>query len=220
VSLESPLRDGNGPHFELIETLRWEPETGFLRRDRHLARLAASATQFGFAHDPARLDRVLREAVAGATEPQRVRLVLASDGTPQCTAQVFSPLAANTVWALKLAATRLDSTNPLLRHKTSRREIYAQARAEYAPGIADEILLANERGELCEGTITNLFADLGDGMLVTPPLACGLLPGVLRAELLQQGKAREDFLTRGQLRAASALFVGNSLRGLIPARLD
>jgi 4-amino-4-deoxychorismate lyase len=220
VSLESPLRDGNGPGFELIETLRWEPETGFLRGDRHLARLAASAAQLGFRHDPALLGEALQNAVAGAGEPRRVRLVLARDGAARCSAQSFQPLPAGTVWTVKLARTTLDSSNPLLRHKTTRREVYTQARAEYPPEAADEVLLANERGELCEGTITNLFADFGDGMLATPPLACGLLPGVLRAELVEQGKAREQILALERLKTAKAFFVGNSLRGLIPARLD
>ena len=84
---------------------------------------------------------------------------------------------------------------------------------------ADEVILLNERGEVCEGTITNVFVDIGDGVLVTPALACGLLPGVLRGELLDAGRAREAVLSPADLMDAKALFVGNSLRGLIPARL-
>jgi 4-amino-4-deoxychorismate lyase len=63
------------------------------------------------------------------------------------------------------------------------------------------------------------FADMGDGVLLTPPLRCGLLPGVLRGELLESGKAKEAMLTEEDLRRANAIFVGNSLRGLIRARL-
>ncbi|TIX48763.1 MAG: hypothetical protein E5V33_30300, partial [Mesorhizobium sp.] len=96
---------------------------------------------------------------------------------------------------------------------------YQRARAEYLASRADEVLLANERGELCEGTITNLFADFGDGVLATPRLDCGLLPGVLRGELLDEGRAREAIYTLDDLKSAKAIFVGNSLRGLIPARL-
>jgi 4-amino-4-deoxychorismate lyase len=219
VSAEGALRDGNVPGFELIETLRWQPDTGFLRGDLHLARLAASAGALGFRHDPDRIGTALREAITGANAPQRIRLTLAQDGAAQCTAQPFQPLPNGTVWTVKLVATRLDSTNPLLRHKTSRREIFSRARAEYPPEAANEVLLANERGELCEGSFTNLFTDFGDGTLATPPLACGLLPGILRAELLQQGRAREETLTLDRLKDAKALFVGNSLRGLIPANL-
>ena len=86
---------------------------------------------------------------------------------------------------------RLDSADPLLRHKTSRRETYVRARAEYLVDQADEVILLNERGEVCEGTITNIFVDFGDGVLLTPRLACGLLPGVLRGEMLDAGQARK-----------------------------
>ncbi|RUX12355.1 hypothetical protein EOA27_20175, partial [Mesorhizobium sp. M2A.F.Ca.ET.037.01.1.1] len=120
---------------------------------------------------------------------------------------------------LQLARVRLDSGDTLLRHKTSRRDAYQHARAEYLASRADEVLLANERGELCEGTITNLFADLGNGPLATPRLDCGLLPGILRGELLDEGRAVEAIYSFDDLKAAKAIFVGNSLRGLIPARL-
>ncbi|RVC43379.1 hypothetical protein EN779_34155, partial [Mesorhizobium sp. M4B.F.Ca.ET.088.02.2.1] len=102
----------------------------------------------------------------------------------------------------------------------SRREAYQHARAEYLASRADEVLLANERGERCEGTITNLFADFGDGVLATPRLDCGLLPGVLRGELLDEGRAAEAIYTLDDLKAARAVYVGNSLRGLIPAKLS
>ena len=72
----------------------------------------------------------------------------------------------------------------LLRHKTTRRAVYEAARAEYPAAEADEVLLLNERGEACEGTITSVFLDDGSGILKTPPISCGLLAGVLRTELI------------------------------------
>ena len=219
MSAEGPLRDGKPTGFDLIETLRWEPDVGFIRLDRHLARLSASAAELGFAFDKGTAAAALSEAVRGADAPMRMRLLLPADGTAATTAQPFQPLPSETVWRLKLARATLFSGDRLLRHKTTRREIYAQARAEYSAAEAAEVLLANERGELCEGTITTLFADFGDGILQTPALDCGLLAGVLRAELLDAGKAREATLTMANLRTAHTLYVGNSLRGLIAARL-
>jgi 4-amino-4-deoxychorismate lyase len=215
MSSESTLRDG----FELIETLRHEPGLGLVRAQRHLARLAASAHELGFRYDPA----AVHDAIARAVDPARllrVRLALASDGYVGCTVHPFVPIAAAAVWTLAIAAARLDRDDPLVRHKTTRREVYQAARAEFPPDAVDEVILTNRQGQLCEGTITNIFLDMGDGgPLLTPSLDCGLLPGVLRAELIDSGRAVERELTPGDLAAANALHVGNSLRGLIRAAL-
>jgi 4-amino-4-deoxychorismate lyase len=215
---EGALRDGTTASFELIETLRWEPGSGFVRLERHLARLYASAHVLGFNADTDAVGEALREC-KGERVPLRVRLTLAKDGTATGTTAPFEPLSTDTTWTLRIARTRLNSGDPLLRHKTTRRQVYETARAEFSRDEVDEVLLVNERGELCEGTITNLFVDFGDGVLATPRLDCGLLPGVLRAELLDEGKAREAVFGMDKLKLAGAVFVGNSLRGLIRARL-
>ena len=219
MSAQGPLRDGEPAGFDLMETLRWEPEAGFVRLHRHLARLGASAAELDFAFDHERATAALAESVRSAQTPMRVRLLLSSEGGASATAQPFAALPDGTVWRLKLARATLRSDDPLLRHKTTRREAYVGARAEYPADEANEVLLANERGEVCEGAITTLFADFGDGILLTPHLDCGLLAGVLRAELLDQGQARQAILSPADLGRAKALFVGNSLRGLIAARL-
>ena len=82
------------------------------------------------------------------------------------------------------------------------------------------MILLNEAGQVCEGTITSLFLDMGNGApLRTPALTCGLLAGVLRGELIEKGEAVEANLTIDDIGSASKIFVGNSLRGLIAARL-
>ena len=88
-------------------------------------------------------------------------------------------------------------------------------RAQAALGV-DEVVFLNERGELTEGSITNLFVER-DGVLLTPALDCGLLPGTLRAELLAEGRAREAVLTLADLDTAQAIWLGNSVRGLLAA---
>lgn len=215
---EGALRDRLGADARLIETLGWLPGEGTVRAALHRARMERSARALGFRFDGAAFDAALA-GIANGDAPLRLRLTLGAEGDFDAAAAPFSPLPAGTVWRVALARTRLASGDPLLAHKTTRRAVYDAARAEHPADAADEVLLLNERGEVCEGSFTNLFADLGDGVLATPPLACGLLPGILRGEMLASGRAAERMLRPADLGAATALFVGNSLRGLIAARL-
>jgi 4-amino-4-deoxychorismate lyase len=203
--------------FSLIETLRYEPDTGFIRLRLHLARLTRSARRIGFPQPVDALER-LQQAIAGATSPRRVRLTFDENANIEVTTAPFTPLAPDTTWTIRIADQRLDSADKLLRIKTTRRAVYEAARAEYASDEADEVLMLNERDEACEGTITSIFLDDGSDMLRTPPISCGLLAGVLRTELICQRKARVGRITRDDLKTGK-LYVGNSLRGLIPARL-
>ncbi|TKT77530.1 aminotransferase class IV family protein [Aquamicrobium sp. LC103] len=216
MSFEGTLRDRQPAGFHLIETMRWEPGAGFLRRDRHLARLAHSASELGFRLDPEAVEDRLSSIEAETA--QRVRLALYRDGRCEILTQPFAPLPPDTVWRVGIAATRLDENDPLLRHKTSRRAVFEAARAEFADAV-DEVILLNGRDELCEGGFTSLFLDMGGGLLSTPPLSAGLLAGVLRGELLDQNRAKEAPLRLADLEAAKAIHVGNSLRGLIRCRI-
>lgn len=206
------------PDFGLIETLRFEPANGFLRLEQHLQRLQSSAKELGFVFDEAIIRAELQSHSSG-DHALRVRLCLMPDDRVDVITAPFQPLSTDMHWVLAVAETRLNSTDPLLRHKTTRRAIYETARAEFTPMQADEVLLLNEKDELCEGTITSLFIDMGDDLLLTPPLECGLLKGVFRQELLQSGKAKTAILTMQDLQNAKAIFVGNSLRDMIAARL-
>lgn len=203
--------------FSLIETLRYEPQTGFVRLRLHLARLQRSARRLGFPPPKDALSK-LEAAVAGATTPLRVRLTFDRTGQSAVTTATFTPLVQDTVWRVRLAQTRIDSADTLLRVKTTRRAVYETARAEYSTDEADEVLLLNEKGEACEGTITSIFLDDGSGRLRTPPISSGLLAGVLRTELICQRKARVGRIRSEEL-ANGTLYVGNSLRGLIRAQL-
>lgn len=208
--MENPLR-GSEPDLTLIETLLWDGRA-LLRLDRHLARLGRSAAALGWTADLAAVSQALGRACP--REPARMRVTLDAQGDIRATAGALAPTAA--LWRVALSDQRLDPDDPWLRLKSSRRALYDAQRAGMPAGI-DEVIYANRRGDLCEGTITNLFFDLGQG-LMTPPLACGLLPGILRETLLAQGSCREAVLPVAQLPQAR-LWVGNALRGLIPAAL-
>ena len=107
-----------------------------------------------------------------------------------------------------------------LRHKTSVRTRYDAAwRAAEAEGAFDTLFF-NERGELTEGGRSNVFVQV-DGRWCTPPLSCGLLPGIMRALVLADPAydAVERVITRAMLARATALMVCNALRGPMPATL-
>ena len=218
MSSQGPLRDGGAPGFHLIETLRHEPGTGLVRGSLHLDRLERSAHALRFAMEREKIEAYLRE-LPPFEETCRIRMTLEFDGTFAVTSHPFTPVAANAIWAVRVATARLSSSDPLLRHKTSAGAGYAAARAEFTTQEADEIILLNEAGQVCEGTITSVFLRDRDGILTTPPLDCGLLDGVLRRELLSTGQAMEGVLRPSDLEDAAELFVGNSLRGLVRARL-
>lgn len=201
----------------LRETLRWEPQSGFQRLEQHLRRLLRSADALGFRppKDPA---SALKTTVSG-NGPMKVSVVMNYKGELEIAAEPFVPLAGDAVWRLKIAEkTRLDSSDTFYRHKSSRREPYDAARAEFSQKDADEVLLLNERGEICEGSSTTLFVEGADGQLLTPPLDSGILPGVLRADLIRERKARGQALKPEDLQGRK-IFVGNSLHGLVPAEL-
>ncbi|MDH6269482.1 4-amino-4-deoxychorismate lyase [Rhizobium sp. SG_E_25_P2] len=206
------------PDFSLIETMRAEPGAGVMRGNLHRNRFFNSTRKLGFA-DPAMAWTAALEAARTVEAPTRLRLEFWADGRYDIQSAAFQPLAEGTVWTLAIATnTRLASNGPLLRHKTSHRAIYDAARAEISREDADEVLLLNEKGEVCEGAITNLFVEGDDGVLWTPPLSSGCLAGVLRTALICGKKARVRPLQPSDLTGKTVL-VGNSLRGLIAARL-
>ncbi|HEX2210213.1 MAG TPA: aminodeoxychorismate synthase component I [Longimicrobium sp.] len=193
--------------FQLLETLLWEPEGGWFLLDGHLARLSGSAAYFGYAFDADDAVRRLEDAARGFDGPMRVRLRVDREGRMEIDATPH--LSSIEPVRVAIAAEPVDSHDPLLYHKTTHRAEY-ERRAAAGPD-ADDVLLVNERGELTESTIANLVVRL-DGALWTPPLACGLLPGVVRADLLRRGEIRERVLRPADLARAEEVWLVNSVR--------
>ncbi|MDX2258768.1 MAG: aminodeoxychorismate synthase component I [Hyphomicrobiaceae bacterium] len=205
--------------FELFETLLYEPGSGFWLIDEHLARLAASAGYFGFPFERSAVVAALDAAVADKPgERSRVRLTLAEDGRIAVTTSALPAPRAPTIMRYIVSPTRLSSADQFLYHKTTRRDLYDGEWAHYnALRGADEVLYLNENGDLAEGSRTNIFVER-NGVLVTPPLAAGLLPGTLRASLIAEGRAVEGRLTLDDLARGEPVYLGNSVRGLVPAQ--
>ncbi len=199
--------------FRLLETLAWDPGAGPILLDRHLTRLAASASHFGFDCDIEEVRR--RLGAIRAEQPRRLRVLLSPDGALEI--QVLDPPTPRTgPWRLALDTVPVRSDDEFLRHKTTRRDRYDEALGR-APE-ADDVILWNERRELTETSIANLVIEI-DGVALTPADSAGLLPGTLRAELLANHRIHESVLTIDDLDRADAIWGINSLRGWMSAEL-
>lgn len=217
------------PQFSLFETMLWTPEEGFFLREKHIARLIDSADYFDFSIQPWRsgsarhsspdesnpphsaeiIESYLNEISSRFTYPQRVRLLLDRNGSLTYEAKSFQLAQENHPLKVSLAKKPINSSNIFLFHKTTIRDVYQAARQDFPE--ADDVLLYNERGELTEFTIGNLVVRM-DGKLYTPPVACGLLAGIFRADLLERGKVEEKIIRLEELMECTNVFLVNSVR--------
>ncbi|SHK55838.1 aminodeoxychorismate synthase component I [Rhodothermus profundi] len=206
--------------FALIETMRCE-QGRIPLLEMHLERLRRSAAHFGFALDEAQLRAQLAQVQQALPSEKiwRLRLTLDVTGRITLTSAELEP-APDRPWRLCIAHERLDPSDPLRYHKTTRRAHYEAAYLQARAAGYDEVLFLNTRGEVCEGSRTNLFVQIG-GRLYTPPVSCGLLPGVYRQYVLRTRKdVAERVLTLADLRRAEALYVCNAVRGWQAATLE
>ncbi|MEX3926013.1 aminodeoxychorismate synthase component I [Paraburkholderia sp. BR10936] len=214
------------PGIECFETMCATRAEGVRHVERHLARLAASAAWLGFPCDVqalrARIDESLAK-LADQNAPHRLRLALGKSGAATITSAPLAPLAQDTVGVLLASDygfAPVESADALLLRKTTRRAEFDRAWREAEAQGGFDMLFFNERGELTEGGRSNVFVKR-DGKWFTPPLASGVLPGVMRGVLLDDDAfgAQERVLTRDDVLDAEALMLTNALRGAVPARL-
>jgi branched-subunit amino acid aminotransferase/4-amino-4-deoxychorismate lyase len=187
--------------FRLIETIRVSAAGEACLLDRHLDRLSHSARAFSFRCDPAAIREAIARVIPRGPVPARLRLTLAADGAVTVE---MAPLPAGYVEQLRLSARRVDSTDVFLYHKTTNRSVY---------GERTDVILLNEREELTETPIMNIAVQR-DGRWLTPPVSCGLLPGVMRAELLARGEIVEGAVRESDLLDGEVVRCFNALRGV------
>jgi para-aminobenzoate synthetase/4-amino-4-deoxychorismate lyase len=196
--------------FDLIETMRFDPVDGIADLSAHLERMKASADLFGFPFNRHDLRNELQAATFRLRVPSRLRLLLAKSGKVAIEARPL-PIAPGGPVAVPIVPLPVADDDFRLRHKTSDR-----AFRDHARGGRFEVVFVRADGLLTEGSYTNLFVER-DGVLLTPPLARGLLPGILRARLIAEGRAIEADLTAADL--VDGFWIGNAVRGLLRARL-
>ncbi len=200
--------------FDLVETLKLE-HGHFWLLERHLERLGCSAQHFGFELSMDSVRNSLSELAASHSDNLwRVRLLANRSGNIRLEAHPLEPEATEV--SVALADSPILSDNEFLRHKTTERSTY-EAHAP-GPGYFDT-LLWNERHEITEFTKGNVIVQF-DGRFLTPPIFCGLLPGVLRQKLLDSGDIEEGLVTCDDLNRATRVWFINSVRGRMVARFS
>lgn len=197
------------PEFDLLESLLWDPEDGYFLLDEHLERLLDSSSYFDFQISIPTIRKKLN-ALQSELGPsrQKVRLLLARDGSITAEAAPLNSIIGNRV---SLSKTAIKTDTPYVYHKTTNRTVYSQVIS--ANATDSDLFLWSEDGCITESTISNIVIDSGDGCLVTPPVSCGLLAGVMRAVLLQHGVVSEQPVTVGQFKNAERVYLVNSVRG-------
>ncbi|MGD8414148.1 MAG: chorismate-binding protein, partial [Candidatus Latescibacterota bacterium] len=215
--LKGAFLQGAAFQFDLVETMLLEDGVIALR-DRHLERLGSSAAHFGFELEIGGVARALDEAIESHPSGRfKLRLLLSPDGSVTVSAEPLQMAPAPV--RVKLSRQRVDPANQFLYHKTTHRPLYRRERDLALAQGYWEVIFMNLEGECCEGSISNLFVKSG-GVLYTPPVSCGLLPGTLREELISNGDCRQRQLRLEDLHAAEEVYVGNSVTGLISAVVD
>ncbi|MFH0925679.1 MAG: aminodeoxychorismate synthase component I [bacterium] len=207
------------PPFYLLETISWA-RGSFKRLRRHLARLKKSASYFNFPCD----EKMIMAKLNGLEKnlsPQKiykVRLLLTREGSISLEKHEITPKTTEKK-IITLSEVSTLSDDVFLFHKTTNRALYNSEHARYqAEGFFD-VIFKNERGEITEGAISNIFIKKG-GYRYTPPISCGLLNGVYRQYLLENKKnIHEKVLYEEDIYGAEAIYLTNSIRGMVEVEL-
>jgi para-aminobenzoate synthetase/4-amino-4-deoxychorismate lyase len=200
------------PSFSLLESFLWVPQEGCVLEEMHMERMARSAAYFDIDFNQTEAHGLL-DQVTGEL-PLKVRLLLHKNGKLDVESAPLRSLSSASVLQVKLAGEPVNPADRFLYHKTTHRQVYAAAEAERVD--CDEVILWNLRGEVTEGTIFNVAVER-EGVWVTPPVVSGLLGGVMRAKLLEQGALVEGVISVEELQNASSVRLFNSVRGICDA---
>ncbi len=219
------------PDFQLIETLLWSPDKDYWLIDLHVERLLRSAKYFAYPVQAENVKSTLNEYIENFTgqSARRIRLLLYRDGhlelsSAKCDLPKEQDLPIETppknLPSVIISTTKTDSRSPLLFHKTTLRDMYNQEREQALKQGHHEVIFFNERDELTEGSVSNIFIKQGD-LYLTPPQECGLLAGTHRQYLLKTypNLIQESPITASILSKAEAIYITNSVRGLTQVRV-
>lgn len=203
--------------FSLIETMLWQKGKGIFLLDLHLTRLKNSAQYFAIPINIEKIKHQLKKTCASLKTPSKIRLQPSNDAG-SLSIEIFKLEDNTKPLKIKLSNQRLNPQNIFLYHKTTNRKLYDKELALAKQEGFDEVIFLNKKQQVCEGAISSIFIQKNN-KLYTPPVSCGLLPGILRQHLLNKSKAQEKILYLKDLKTADKLFIGNSVRGLVEVNI-
>ncbi len=202
--------------FDLLESILWDPEKGFPFLEYHLERLQASADYFDFSLNTSLVHEHLDTLAQSLPRIRhKIRLLVSRSGAVKAEASALTP-ETSSFSDIPLAAVPVDTRDRFLYHKTTRRNAYEQA-LKSRSGFRD-VLLFNTGREVTESTIANIVVEK-DNELLTPPVSCGLLPGVYRSLLIRRNKVRELVLSIEDVQESDSVYLINAVRGMQPVRI-
>jgi para-aminobenzoate synthetase/4-amino-4-deoxychorismate lyase len=207
------------PQFDVLETVLYDHKNGFHFLDEHLERAQKSQTYFCRTWDVPKINNALQNFTP-KHKLSRVRFLFKKDGT--LVLEEY-PLEKKGWGKEKIHITisneKVNSNDIFLYHKTTHRNFYnSQFKNALEQGF-DELIFLNERDELTEGAISNIFIQI-NGKWFTPPITSGLLPGIWRSQQIERLNASEKVITRDNLKTAQQILLGNSVRGTIKANIN
>ena len=184
----------------------------------HLERLSASAKALGIQQRVEEAE--ISNFLAGQRGEHQALKIMLSDENKLFTmrSNPYTPQRLQEGFRLAYSSVYRNETSPLVRHKTFNYGDCILEKRKAASLGADELIFLNSRGEICEGTTTNIFF-VRNGCLYTPPVSCGLLPGILRRFVLEHFPVTEQVLTREDAVRMEECFVTNSLMGIMPVNV-
>lgn len=208
------------PDFDIIESLRWSLREGYPHLRAHMERLEKSSAYFSYTCDVEKIEKELLQHASflqnEGDEFYKVRLLVSREGHATITSEKIETADIDDIPLIVLSDDAIDSQDKFFYHKTTRRQFYQSQLIAYRNKYGcHDVIFKNEKGELTEGSYTNLFIKK-DGVFYTPPIESGLLNGIYRHHMLgsQNIKTQEKKLYPDDLESADEVFVSNAVRGL------
>lgn len=209
--LKSKFLTNHEKEFEIFETMLMENGNIFLMED-HLHRLQSSASFFLFIYNHKKIIKELNKIISKADNKTKYRIKLLLNKWGEIRIFITPIVTLSEQIKIIISKKRISTLNKYQYFKTTNRDIYKKEHLYYRKRGFFDVIYFNEKNELAEGAITNIFLKIGNTYF-TPPVTSGILAGVYRKYLLRNNSdIKERTLYFEDLINANEVVLTNSLR--------